>query len=70
MPKVTVQEITKIKAGKVKSFACETPMQARSGQSQVSYIKKFRRDLMPPDVADYKTSINESILTIIALPKQ
>ena len=67
--KVTVAEITQIKAGKAKSFACDTPKQARSGQSQVSYVKKFCRDLMPADVADYETSINGSVLTILAISK-
>ena len=67
---VTVREITQIKAGKAKAFPCDTPRQARSGQSQVSYIKKFRRDLMPDDVEDYRTTITDNILTILAVPKQ
>lgn len=67
--KVSVTDITQIKAGKAKSFACDSPMQARSGQSQVSYVKKFRRDLMPSDVEDYQTSINGSVLTILAIAK-
>ena len=67
--KVTVAEITQIKAGKAKSFACDTPKQARSGQSQVSYVKKFCRDMMPSDVADYQTSVNGNILTILAIAK-
>jgi hypothetical protein len=67
--KVTVTDITQIKAGKAKSFACDTPLQARSGQSQVSYVKKYRRDLMPSDVEDYQTSINGSVLTIQAISK-
>ena len=66
---VSVSDITQIKAGKAKSFACATPMQARSGQSKVSYVKKFRRDLMPVDVMDYQTSINGSVLTIQAIAK-
>ena len=67
--KVTVSDITQIKAGKAKSFSCDTPAQARSGQSQVSYVKKFRRDLMPFGVDDYVTSINGSVLTIQAISK-
>jgi len=67
--KVSVTDITQIRAGKAKSFACDTPKQARSGQSQVSYVKKFCRDLMPADVEDYQTSINGSILTIQAISK-
>ena len=67
--KVSVSDITQIKAGKAKSFACDTPLQARSGQSQVSYVKKYRRDLMPSDVEDYQTSINGSVLTIQAIAK-
>ena len=67
--KVTISDITQIKAGKAKSFACDSPLQARSGQSQVSYVKKFRRDLMPLDVEDYQTSINGSVLTIQAISK-
>ena len=67
--KVTITDITQIKAGKAKSFACDTPLQARSGQSQVSYVKKYRRDLMPSDVEDYQTSINGSVLTIQAISK-
>lgn len=66
---VTVQDIAQIKAGKAKSFPCDSPKQARSGQSQVSYVKKFRRDLIPADVADYETSINGSVLTILAIAK-
>ena len=67
--KVTVTDITQIKAGKAKSFACDSPLQARSGQSQVSYVKKYRRDLMPSDVHDYQTSINGNVLTILAIAK-
>lgn len=67
--KVTINDITKIKAGKAMSFACDSPLQARSGQSQVSYVKKYRRDLMPADVEDYQTSINGNVLTILALSK-
>ncbi len=67
--KVTITDITQIKAGKAKSFACDTPLQARSGQSQVSYVKKYRRDLMPSDVEDYQTSINGNVLTIQAISK-
>lgn len=67
--KVSITDITQIKAGKAKSFACDTPLQARSGQSQVSYVKKYRRDLMPSDVEDYQTSINGSVLTIQAISK-
>lgn len=66
---VTVQDITQIKAGKAKSFVCTTPKQAKSGQSQVSYVKKFCRDMMPSDVADYETSINGNVLTIVAISK-
>ena len=67
--KVTVADITQIKAGKAKSFACDSPLQARSGQSQVSYVKKYRRDIMPSDVEDYQTSINGNVLTIQAISK-
>ena len=67
--KVTVQDIAQIRAGKAKAFVCDTPSQARSGQSQVSYVKKFRRDLMPYDVEDYTTSINGCVLTIQAISK-
>ena len=67
--RVTVSEITQIKAGKAMSFVCDTPRQARSGQSQVSYVKKFRRDMMPDDVADYVTTINDNVLTILAVSK-
>lgn len=67
--KVKVADIIKIKAGKAMSFACDSPSQARSGQSQVSYVKKFCRDRMPIDVEDYQTSVNGSILTILAISK-
>ena len=67
--KVSVTDITQIKADKAKSFACDTPLQAKSGQSQVSYVKKYRRDLMPADVDDYQTSINGNVLTILAISK-
>lgn len=67
--KVTVNDITQIKAGKAKSFLCDTPKQARSGQSNVSYVKKFCRNDMPNDVADYETSISGNVLTIVAVPK-
>jgi hypothetical protein len=67
--RVSVTDITQIKAGKVKSFTCDSPKQARSGQSQVSYVKKFRRDLMPSDVEDYQTTINGNVLTVLAVAK-
>lgn len=66
---VTVNEITQIKAGKAKSFVCDTPKGAKSGQSQVSYVKKFCRDRMPDDVKDYETSINGNVLTVVAIAK-
>lgn len=65
----TVEELTKIKAGKAKSFTCDSPRLARSGQSLASYVKKFRRDIMPSDVDGYQTSIDGSVLTVIAIPK-
>ena len=64
---VTVNEILKIKAGRVKSFECDSPRQAKSGQSSVSYVKKFCRDLMPIDVIDYKTTLKGNVLTILAV---
>ena len=67
---VSINEIVQTKAGKARSFPCDTPMQARSGQSLVSYVKKFRRDLMPADVEDYQTSINGSVLTVQAIARQ
>ena len=67
---ISVAEIVQTKAGKARSFQCDSPMQAKSGQSLVSYVKKFRRDIMPSDVADYQTSINGSVLTIQAIARQ
>ena len=66
---VSVNDITQIKAGKVKTFVCETPKQAKSGQSTVSYVKKFCRENMPADVEDYETSIEGSVLTVLAVKK-
>lgn len=63
---VTKTDIMQIKAGKAKAFVCESPKGAKSGQSMVSYVKKFCRDEMPSDVADYETSIVENVLTVIA----
>lgn len=67
--KLVVNQISQIKAGKAKSFSFDTPLQARSGQSLVSYVKKFRRDLMQEGVEDYQTSINGNVLTIQAISK-
>ena len=64
---VSVSDIVQIKAGKAKSFTCENPRQAKSGQSLVSYVKKYQRDRMPSDVSDYETSIDGSVLTILAV---
>ena len=66
---VSVNDITQIKAGKAKAFICETPKQAKSGQSTVSYVKKFCREDMPSDVADYETSIEGNVLTVLAVKK-
>lgn len=63
----TVKEITQIKAGGVKAFVCETPKQAKTGQSLVSYVKKFCRDEMPADVVDYRTTIEGCVLTVQAI---
>jgi hypothetical protein len=67
---MTVQEILNIKAGETLTVECETPLAAKSGQSRVSYVKKFRRDSMPEDVADYTTTIVGSVLTISAKKKE
>lgn len=64
---VSVNDIVQIKAGKAKSFTCENPRQAKSGQSLVSYVKKYNRDRMPADVSDYETSIDGSVLTVVAV---
>ena len=64
---VSVNDIIQIKAGKAKSFVCESPKQAKSGQSNVSYVKKFCRDKMPDGVVDYETTIDGSVLTVIAI---
>lgn len=66
---VSVSDITQIRAGKAKAFVCETPKQAKSGQSTVSYVKKFCREEMPSDVSDYETSIEGNVLTVIAIKK-
>lgn len=65
--KVSVNDITQIKAGKARAFICDTPKQAKSGQSTVSYVKRFCRDEMPSDVVDYETSIEGSVLTVVAV---
>ena len=64
---VTVSEITQIKAGKAKAFVCDNPKQAKSGQSTVSYVKKFCREDMPSDVVDYETTIEGNVLTVLAI---
>lgn len=66
---VTVNDITQIKAGKAKAFVCETPKQAKSGQSTVSYVKKYCREEMPGDVVDYETSVVGNVLTVVAIKK-
>ena len=65
--KVSVNDITQIRAGKARAFVCDTPKQAKSGQSTVSYVKRFCRDEMPSDVVDYETSIEGSVLTVVAV---
>lgn len=67
---VTVNDITQIRAGKAKAFICETPKQAKSGQSTVSYVKKFCREDMPADVVDYETTIEGNVLTVVAIKKK
>jgi len=64
---VSVNDIIQIKAGKAKAFVCDTPRQAKSGQSTVSYVKKYCRDKMPSDVVDYETTIEGSVLTVMAV---
>ncbi len=64
---VTVSDIVQIKAGKAKSFLCDSPRQAKSGQSLVSYVKKYNRDRMSTDVSDYETSIEGNVLTVVAI---
>jgi hypothetical protein len=66
---VTVNDIIQIKAGKAESFVCDSPKQAKSGQSTVSYVKKFCADQMPADVADYETGIKGNVLTVLAIKK-
>lgn len=65
-----VEEILKIQGGETVVVDCGTPLAAKSGQSQVSYVKKFRQDSMPEDVADYRTRIVGSVLTIEAIKKE
>ena len=65
--KVSVNDITQIRAGKARAFVCDTPKQAKSGQSTVSYVKRFCRDEMPSDVVDDETSIEGSVLTVVAV---
>jgi hypothetical protein len=64
---VSVNDIIQIKAGKAESFVCDTPKQAKSGQSTVGYVKRFCADQMPADVIDYETSIKGNVLTILAV---
>lgn len=66
---VSVNDIMQIKAGKVETFICDSPKQAKSGQSTVSYVKKFCSDQMPSDVAGYETTIKGNVLTVLALRK-
>lgn len=66
---VTVKDILKIKAGYTALFMCVTPRKAKSGQSLVSYVKKFCRDQMPEGVDDYETAIDGNMLKVRALTK-
>lgn len=68
--KVTIGDITQIKAGKARAFACDTPLEAKSGQSLVSYVKKFRREDMQPGVVNYETTIENNILTVVAIAER
>lgn len=64
---VTVEDILKVRVGKPAEFECVDPLSAKSGQSLVSYVKKFRANDMPKNVADYKTSIVGNVLKIEAV---
>lgn len=64
---VSVNDILQIRAGQKVDFVCEEPMEAKSGQSLVHYVKKFRYKDMPRSVSDYKTSIVGSTLTVEAI---
>ena len=64
---VTADDILQIKAGKKVDFVCNEPLEAKSGQSLVGYVKKFRFNDMPRNVVGYKTSIVGSTLTVEAL---
>lgn len=66
---VSKNDIMQIRAGKAKAFVCDTPKAAKSGQSLVSYVKKFCRNEMPSDVSDYETSIDDNVITIVAIKK-
>ena len=66
---VSKNDIMQIKAGKAKAFVCDTPKAAKSGQSLVSYVKKFCRNEMPSDVSDYETSIDGNVITILAVKR-
>ena len=65
---VTVEDILQIRAGKTAEFVCENPLSAKSGQSIVSYVKKFRTHDMPRNVENYKTSIEGNVLKVEAVP--
>ena len=67
---VSKNDITRIKAGRAKAFVCDTPKSAKSGQSLVSYVKKFCQDEMPSDVSGYETSIEGNVLTVIAIKRE
>lgn len=64
---VTVEDILQVRAGKEEEFVCADPLSAKSGQSLVGYVKKFRANDMPRNVADYKTKIVGSTLKVKAV---
>lgn len=64
---VTVDGILQIKAGQKVDFVCDEPLEAKSGQALVGYVKKFRYKDMPRSVVNYKTSIIGSTLTVEAI---
>lgn len=64
---VTVEDILQIRAGKTAEFVCDSPLSAKSGQSLVTYVKKFRASDMPRNVGNYKTSIVGNVLKVEAV---
>ena len=66
---VSRQEIREIKAGRSKTFKCESPLECRSAQSTASQVMRLYR---PEGIEKYQTCIDYEActITITAVPRK